>query len=294
MALSFLTFLTTTLESADLVESGEGVVVGEDITHPDGNIYNQVLLTGESVTLLTDGSEITRVSFLDVNEDITQVEFSGNAVVTVSLDPDTFVAAAPPAKYNQPTVNYVGGRPTIRVEQVDENTFLSIFTVGSINAVNQALFPKGEDYDAMADVALLEITNSTGFGGILCANTRFNHDTGDVGLKAPGVSVAVRVLNGDIDASGDAVPYLLFGDDSFTVAAPNPGMRVAGGDLRQTNNVSVRVAAGNSQSRGFETLIIQNNVKSDGTAQPTKQVISTTFVNEDGAAISFPIEKTTI
>jgi len=149
-------------------------------------------------------------------------------------------------------------------------------------------------YDAMADVALLEITNSTGFGGILCANTRFNNDTGNVGLRAPGVPVSVRVLIGDIDASGDAVPYLWFGEGSFTVAAPNPGMRITGGDLRQTNSVSIVVAGMSSQLRGFETLIIQNNVKSDGTAQPTKQVINATFVNENGAAISFPIEKTTI
>ena len=186
------------------------------------------------------------------------------------------------------------GHPTVRVEQADENTFLSIFTVGSINAVNQALFPEGENYDAMADVALLEIVNSTGFGGILCANTRFNNDTGDIGLRAPEVPVSVRVLIGDIDASGDAVPYLLFGANSFTVAAANPGIRITGGDLQQTNSMSIVVAENGSQVRGFETLIIQNNVKSDGTVQPTRQVINATFINMKGAAISFPIEKITI
>ncbi len=294
VALSFLFSICASLESADLVDSGSGVVVGEDIMHANGNIYNQVLLTGQSVTLRTDGSEITRVSFLDTNEDIVQVEFSGNAIVTVSLDPDTFVDAAPPTKYNHPTVSYVGGRPTVSVKQADENTFLSIFTVGTVNAFNQALFPEGEVYDAMADVALLEITNSTGFGGILCANTRFNNDTGNVGLIARQVPVAVRVLIGDIDASGDAVPHILFGTDSFTVAAPNPGIRITGGDLRQTNSVSIIVAEGGTQIRGFEDMIFQNNVKSDGTLQPTKQVINATFVNEMGAAISFPIEKTTI
>ncbi len=109
-------------------------------------------------------------------------------------------------------MNYVKGHPTIRVEGADENTFISIFSVGSINAVNQALFPEGEVYDAMADVALLEITNSTGFGGILCANTRFSGSTEKVGIEAPGIPVSVRVLVGDIDASGDAIPYLNFGD----------------------------------------------------------------------------------
>jgi hypothetical protein len=294
VALSFLISFCANLESADLVDSGSGVVVGEDIMHANGNVYNQVLLTGQSVTLRTDGSEITRVSFLDENEAIVQVEFSGKAVVTVSLEPSTFIGAAPPTKYNQPTVNYVGGRPTVRVEQADENTFLSIFTVGSINAFNQALFPEGEVYDAMADVALLEITNSTGFGGILCANTRFNSDNGSVGLRAPDVPVAVRVLIGDIDASGDGVPYLLFGAGSFTVAAPNPGMRITGGDLRQSNGRAIIIAAGSGQSRGFDTLIYQNNVKSDGTAQPTRNVINELFNNETGAPLTVNIETTTI
>ena len=40
------------------MDSGDGDLVGEDITHPDGNVYNQILLTGQSVTMRTDGSEI--------------------------------------------------------------------------------------------------------------------------------------------------------------------------------------------------------------------------------------------
>ena len=130
-------FLTDFIEaSTDLVDSGGGDLVGEDIMHPDGNVYNQILLTGQSVTMRTDGSEISRVSFLDPNGDIVQVETSGNAVVTVTLDEDSFTDAAPPAKYNQPTVSYVGGLATVQVTGADSSTFISIFTVGSINAVN--------------------------------------------------------------------------------------------------------------------------------------------------------------
>ena len=220
-----------------------------------------------------------------------QVEFSGKATVTVTLDAETFVAAEPPIKYNQPSVNYVKWHPTIRVEGADENTFLSIFTVGSINALNQALFPEGEEYNAMADVALLEITNSTGFGGILCANTRFSGSTGKVGIKAPGKPVSVRVLVGDIDASGDAVPYLLFGTGSFWVAAPNSGLRITGGDLVQTNGASIVVAPNGFRRSGFDTLISQNNVKSDGTEQPT-QSINATFSNAE--KISVTVDEVTI
>ena len=280
-------------DTVGLVIEGSANTVGENITHSNGNVYTQVLLTGRSATLSQDGTEIIRISFLDINDDIVQVEFSGKATVTVTLDAETFVAAAPPTKYNQSSVNYVKGHPTIRVEGADENTFLSIFTVGSINAVNQALFPEGEEYDAMADVALLEITNSTGFGGILCANTRFSGSTGKVGIEAPGIPVSVRVLVGDINASGDAVPYLLFGRGSFWVAAPNSGLRITGGDLVQTNGASIVVAPNGFRRSEFDTLISQNNVKSDGTEQPT-QSINATFVNEDGEEISVTVDEITI
>ncbi len=280
-------------DTVGLFIEGSANTVGENITHLNGNVYTQVLLTGRSATLSHDGTEIIRISFLDINDDIVQVEFSGKATVTVTLDAEMFVAAAPPTKYNQSSVNYVKGHPTIRVEGADENIFLSIFTVGSINAVNQALFPEGEEYDAMADVALLEITNSTGFGGILCANTRFSGSTGKVGIEAPGIPVSVRVLVGDINASGDAVPYLLFGRGSFWVAAPNSGLRITGGDLVQTNGASIVVAPNGFRRPEFDTLISQNNVKSDGTEQPT-QSINATFVNEDGEEISVTVDEITI
>ncbi len=271
---------------ADLVQEGSGDVVGENITHANGNIYNQVLLTGQSVTLSTDGSEITRVSFIDLNDDIVQVEFSGNATVTVTLDPDTIEVAAPPAKYNQPAVNYVKGRPTITVEGADENTFLSIFTVGSINAFNQDLFPEGEIYDAVADVALLEIINSTGFGGILCANTRFNNATGDIGVKASGVPVSVRAIIGDIDASGDAVPHLILGEGSELIQYDG-ALVIAGGNLLQSNEANVIVTVSGDDA-GFSSIISQDNFKSDSTNIQAAN-IQAVFENTFGENISLPL-----
>ena len=275
-------------DTGGLVIAGSANIVGVNITHPNGNVYNQVLLTGQRATVSSDGTGITRISFLDINDDIVQVEFSGNVTVTVTLDADTFAAAAPPIKYNQPSVNYVKGHPTIRVEKADTNTFLSIFTVGTINAMDQTLFPEGEVYDAMADVALLENVNSTGFGGIHCANTRFSGYTGKVGIYSP-KGIAVRVLIGDIDARRNATPYLYFHATSFWVAAPNSGLRITGGDLRQTNGAPIVVPS----NRGFDTLISQNSVKSDGTEQPAQR-IKATFSNEDGRKIFIPVEEAII
>ncbi len=284
--------ITVSAPSIPLVLDGSGDIAGEDIQHANGNVFDQILLTGESVQLQAKPGQITRVSFMDENEDIVQVEFSGNGTFTVTLDPATFLPPAIPPRYNQ-AVEYVTGKPSVVIDGADANTFFSIFTVGTINAFNQALFPEGQVYDAQADVALVEVVNSTGLGGVQLSNAVFSGSTGKVGVDARGVPIAVRLTIGDIDADGDALPHILFGEGSFTVAAGNPGLRITGGDLLQTNGAAVVVAESGSTTTGFETLITQNNFKSDETPQPTLS-IDATFANEDGDAIEVVLEEITI
>ncbi len=284
--------ITVAAPSVPLVLDGSGDIAGENIQHANGNVFDQILLTGESVQLQAKPGQITRVSFMDENEDIVQVEFSGNGTFTVTLDPATFLPPAVPPRYNQ-SVEYVTGKPSVVIDGADANTFFSIFTVGRINAFNQALFPEGQVYDAQADVSLVEVVNSTGLGGVQLSNTVFSGSTGRVGVVARGVSIAVRLTIGDIDASGDAVPHILFGSGSFTVPAGNPGLRITGGDLLQTNGAAVVVAESGSTTTGFDTLITQNNFKSDNTPQPTLSV-DATFSNEDGDAIEVVIDEITI
>ena len=285
--------ITVAAPPVSLVLDGSGAIAGENIQHPNGNIINQVLLTGESIQLQARPNQITRVSFMDLDEDIVQVEFSGAGTFTVILDPVTFLPATLPPRYNQ-AVEYVTGKPSVVIDGANANTFFSIFTVGRINAVNQALFPEGQDYDAQADVTLVEVVNSTGIGGMQLSNTVFSGSTGNVGVDARGVSIAVRLTIGDIDASGDAVPHLLFGEGSFTIPAGNTGLRITGGDLAQTNGASIVVAESGSTTTGFEnTFITQNNFKSDNTPQPT-QNISATFANEDGEEINVSTSELTI
>jgi len=284
--------ITVAAPAVPLVLDGSGDIAGENIQHANGNVFDQILLTGESVQLQAKPGQITRVSFMDETEDIVQVEFSGVGTFTVTLDPATFLPPAIPPRYNQ-AVEYVTGKPSVVIDGADANTFFSIFTVGRINAFNQALFPEGQVYDAQADVTLVEVVNSTGMGGIQLSNTVFSGSTGKTGIDARGVPIAVRLTIGDIDASGDAVPHILFGSGSFTVPAGNPGLRITGGDLLQTNGAAVVVAESGSTTTGFETLISQNNFKSDHTAQPTLS-IAATFANEDGDAITVTTEEVTI
>ena len=247
--------------ASDLILEGSGYVAGENIQHPNGNVFNQILLTGQFIKFKAKSQQITRVSFLDVNGDIVQVEFSGAGTIKVTLDSSTYSGPAYPSRYNQ-QINYVTGKPSIVIEGADSTTFLSVFTVGRINAVNQTLFPAWQAYDAQADIKLVEVINSTGFGGMQFANAVFSGSTGKVGVDARDVPIAVRLTIGDIDASGNAVPYLLFGPGSFTSSANNSGLRITGGDLFQTNGANI-VAIYEAAS-----LISQANVRSDGFNMP--------------------------
>ncbi len=279
-------------ETNALIINGSGDVAGENIQHPNGNIFDQVLLTGQSIQLQAKPGQITRVSFMDEDEDIVQVEFSGSGTFNVTLDPATYSPPSLPPRYNQ-QVEYVSGKPSVVIDGTDASTFFSIFTVGSINAVNQALFPAGQTYDAEADVTLVEVINSSGIGGMQLSNTVFSGSSGKVGVDARGVPIAVRLTIGDIDASGSAEPHLLFAAGSFTVPAGNPGLRITGVDLVQTNGASIVIAPSGSTTPGFESLISQNNFKSDNTPQPS-QSITAIFVNEDGVEITKPVEEITI
>src|SRR5690606_16437645 len=64
------------LETSEKVV-GDGSEVGADIPHPNGNIYDQVLLAGPGATVTANPGQVTRVSFVDLSNDIVQVELSG-------------------------------------------------------------------------------------------------------------------------------------------------------------------------------------------------------------------------
>jgi len=282
----------TVEDSVGGVIDGSGDTVGTNIQHPNGNIFDQVLLTGQSVTVRASTNKITRVSFIDENDDIVQAEFSGSGLLTINLDPATYSTQALPLKYNQ-NVEYVKGRAHFVIENADSDTFFSFFSVGTINAVNQALFPPGEVYDAQANASLIEIINSVAMGAINCANTVFAGSSGKIGIDARDVPVGIRMTVGDIDASDSANPTLIIGNGSFTIGGANQGMRIAGGDLQQNNGASVIVSPGATTTSGFSTLISQNNFKSDETSLPT-QSITSTFVNEDGVEIFIIVVETTV
>ena len=263
---------------------GLGDIAGENIQHPTGNIYDQVLLTGSSVTIVAKQGQITRTSYIDENDDIVQVEFSGAGTLTLAIGSESYRPPALPAKYNQ-SVSYVKGKATIAIVGADESTNVSVFSVGVINASNPGLFPENENYDGRADISFIKISGSA-IGGIFCANAHFSNDVGYVGINALKVPVKNRLIIGDLDAFDDAYPILLIGSDSELIS-DNGKLLLAGGDLKQTNGKAIHVAAFDPVAPF--SIKTQDNVRSNG-ALETKRQVEAQFRNNSGFIFEVPVQ----
>lgn len=253
--------LTIGLRSAKKIV-GDAEEVGSDIHHPNGNVYDQLLLTGKAATFSADPGQVTRCSYLDLNDDIVQVEFSGRGNLTINLD--AFSPAALPVKYNQ-AIKYVKGHATIIIAGADETTNVSVFTVGRVNAVNPDLFPAGMQYDGVADIKAIGIQSVDGrFGGIRAADAEFWGTKGWVGINATRVKIVgpVRLMN--LSARDAAEPMLRM-DDGATV-------EIAGGDLEQEKGKAVHLD-------GQIQVTPIAGATSDGTALPA-QVLRATYQND--------------
>jgi hypothetical protein len=223
-------------EFADIFHSGTGFT------------YDQILLGGAAASVTADPGQILRMSFVDLNDDIVQVEFSGAGTLSLVLDNPTGPAA--PAKYNQATT-YMKGHAGIVLTGANETTNLSVFSVGKANATNQALFRSDVTYDGFADIAFIAITSTDGkFGGLRAANASCFAAKGYTGLYAPGVEFTGPVFLNDINASDTATPVLMIGSGN--------DVRITGGDLQQTNTKVVQVS-------GFTQLKFTAGSTSHGT-----------------------------
>lgn len=234
--------------------TGESVEVLRDAVAANQNTYDQVLLKGSAETITADAGQITRISFVDLNDDIVQVEFSGAGTLAVLLDAASGPAA--PVNYRQPGVTYMKGHAGIVVTDADETTNLSVFSVGRLTATNSALFDDAVTYDGVADIAYIAILSANGrFGGLRTANASYWATKGDTGIFAPGVEFSGPVYLGDIEARAEATPVLLLGSAS--------DVRIAGGSLQQLNNRSLQVS-------GIEQLRFTSGTTANGTTLPAQ------------------------
>ena len=233
---------------------GAGSEVGTDIVHPvTGFAYDQILLQGAAATITADPGQIVRMSYIDTNDDIVQVQFSGAGALTVTLDNPS--GPATPVKYNQ-SVTYMKGQAAIVVGGVDATTNLSIFSVGRANAVNQALFRSEVAYDGMADISLVAIAPASGaIGGVRTANARYTGSSGLVGVYAPRVAISGPLFIGNVAASGAGVPVIVTGSAG--------DVRITGGSLQEPNGAAVQVD-------GMTRIQMAAGTDSHGNLQPAQ------------------------
>jgi len=257
------------------VVTGGGTEVGSNIQHQNGNVYDQVKMTGSSVTVTADAGQVTRVSFLDLSGDIVQAEFSGKGSLTISLD--QFSGLQDATNYNQPGVQYVKGLASFTIQGEDSTTNFNVFSVGSSTAVNQDLFAGGKTGgNNVVDIARILIvadpTNPGGFstmGSIRAGNAIFSDTSGVVGISGTNVNVQGSVVVRDIDATNAGVPTLAFGSGSQFAT-----LTVAGGDLVQTN-------ASKINGLGFTNVNSVNGTTSAGTTVTSKLVSAAAFNDVD-------------
>lgn len=200
----------------------------------NGRTYDQVLLRGNAAAITADHAvdQLTRISFIDLSDDIVQVELSGPGTLSLVLDGAGSLAA--PINYNQ-TINYVKGHAGIVIADATEATNLTIFTVGRATSENASLFKDNVSYDGVADLAFVAIASRNGkFGGLRTGNVSYLATKGVTGLYAPNVEFTGPVYLGDIVAAGSATPMIMVGRAADA--------RITGGNLAQANGQAVRIS----------------------------------------------------
>jgi hypothetical protein len=234
---------------------GTGEQVDADVHHPNGNVYDQLLLQGKGASLTADPGKVTRISFVDLSDNIVQVEFSGAG--TLSLVMDDASTPAPAVNYNQPDVDYVKGHVAIVITGADETSNVMVFTVGRITAVNQSLFRDDVDYSGVAGIAYIAIQSTDGkFGGVRTGDVTYFATAGFTGVYAPGVQFLGPVNIGEIAAYDSAQPVIVLGSCESS--------RITGGSLMQPNGKPVMVS-------GLTALLFVDGTTSAGLLQLAQQ-----------------------
>ncbi len=217
----------------------------QNIVHPNGNVYDQFVMNGNAGSLTAAAGQISRVSFVDPQGDIVQVEMSGRGTLTVALANPAGPAEA--ASYNQPGVLYMQGQATLVLADSDESTHLSVFSVGPLT--NPAVVKPGMTYESWASVRALGVLSAVNrVGGLRLGNGRFEATVGITGLWAPNVASPTVFLS-DIAAFSAATPALAMSNDTE--------IGITGGGLLQPNQKSI-------QAEGISGLRMRAGMSSSG------------------------------
>ncbi|HVU22856.1 MAG TPA: YDG domain-containing protein [Opitutus sp.] len=274
----------------DTMTAGSAAVVASDVVSPGDIGHDQVLLTGAAAAVTAGAGRETRVSYIDLNDDIVRLDFSGAGTLAITLDAKS--GPAQPRSYSQ-KVKYVKGHARLVISGADATTNLRVSAVGRATAFDPTggfdpgrpigvgndpanngspLFVghDGTAYDGVADLASVAILSTDGkFGGLRTANARYWAANGMTGVFAPDVAFAGPVYVGDLAASNHATPALLLG------AADD--VRITGGGLLQPNGAPVQVS-------GITLLQFTDGLDANGNVLPAQA--NRAVLIEDGVDVT--------
>lgn len=262
-------FKLETLEQRQLlatIVAGSGTEVNSDVKLANGNTYDQILMTGSSVTVDANAGQVTRIDFLDADGDIARVEFSGKGQLTVSLA--DFKEAAAPTEYTTDT-KYVQGKASIQITGSDETTNVTIYSLGTANVnggASNAIFAGGKDGgNNVANVSRLVIEDNgsvlgNAFGGIRAGNAVFGDSTGATGIAAPNIQFQGPIVIGGIFESGTAVGLLNIGQFSSNKTVTVVGTDLKDAKIESTGVTKITFGTGTtSMGKVVETVAINAN-----------------------------------
>ncbi|MBK8475063.1 MAG: hypothetical protein IPL39_01790 [Opitutaceae bacterium] len=248
----------------------------QGIRHPNGNVYDQFLLAGPAGTFTALPGRIARMSFLDPQHNIVQVELSGAGAVTVVLEDP--VGPVAPALYRQQEVRYMQGAVTVVLAGADASTHLSVYSVGPMT--NPGVTRPEVTYDGWARLVALGVVSDSGaVGGLHLGNVAFGAEHGFCGVLAPSLAAVVQlpVPIHDLAAEAGASPGLVFAPAGAVALA------LAGGDLLQPNGELVAVA-------GVARFLRTDGMDSSGRAAPSRECRAVLWSDAGGDITSLLLE----
>jgi len=259
---------------------GSGSLVATDVTAPNGNVYDQVLMTSSFVQFHADGHQITRCSWIDENDDIVQAELSGSGQLRILLvnysGPDV------PVKYNQ-NVAYMKGRAQLTLIGASSDTYLSVFSIGTANASNQSIF-QNVTYDGKADIQFLYCTDadSKSISSIFFGNAYMHTDGSSsnfTGIYMPAVKINKRIYIYDIKNTHTSSGAYLSFEDGSALSDYSGRPVIAGGTLSQAGFGYTYVGhLAGSNSTPFSAVYTNGNANSHGVVTSAQDLANVKFV----------------
>ena len=232
-------FLIPTARGAELVMTKQSLELGDaaamierDKVAPNRIVYDELVLRNPTATVSAAPGKPMRVSFVDLHDNLVQVDLSGAGTMTVNLGSATPVE--PPLRGKERRWAFLKWHATVTIKDADDSTNLATFAARRRPMLRGSAPGNEQPGDGIAQLAAVSIASRNNrFGSVRAGNAPFSAQSGVTGIDAPGVRFSGPVNVGNITAFEDARPVFQLGYAKNTL--------IVGGDLFQPNGSTVAV-----------------------------------------------------